>query len=136
MVYILSINTTIHPTKKICINFINLIYNVLHYMNPCSCGYYNHPEKECVCGPGVVQRYLNKISGPLLDRIDIHIEVTPVSFDELANSKNEWSEPVTVVLTNLKTRYKNKTSELFEALYIEKKINMTLNPDSIKDSNK
>jgi magnesium chelatase family protein len=54
-------------------------------MNPCPCGYYNHPEKECVCGPGVVQRYLNKISGPLLDRIDIHVEVTPVSFDELAN---------------------------------------------------
>lgn len=52
-------------------------------MNPCPCGYYNHPEKECVCGPGVVQRYLNKISGPLLDRIDLHVEVTPVSFDEL-----------------------------------------------------
>jgi magnesium chelatase family protein len=54
-------------------------------MNPCPCGYYNHPEKECVCGPGVVQKYLNKISGPLLDRIDIHVEVTPVSFDELSN---------------------------------------------------
>jgi len=54
-------------------------------MNPCPCGYYNHPEKECVCGPGVVQRYLNKISGPLLDRIDLHVEVTPVSFDELSN---------------------------------------------------
>jgi len=54
-------------------------------MNPCPCGYYNHPEKECVCAPGTVQRYLSKISGPLLDRIDIHIEVTPVSFDELAN---------------------------------------------------
>jgi magnesium chelatase family protein len=54
-------------------------------MNPCPCGYYNHPEKECVCGPGVVQRYLNKISGPLLDRIDLHVEVTPVSFDELTN---------------------------------------------------
>jgi magnesium chelatase family protein len=52
-------------------------------MNPCPCGYYNHPEKECVCGPGVVQRYLNKISGPLLDRIDLHVEVTPVSFNEL-----------------------------------------------------
>ena len=47
-------------------------------MNPCPCGYYNHPEKECVCGPGVVQKYLNKISGPLLDRIDLHVEVTPV----------------------------------------------------------
>lgn len=52
-------------------------------MNPCPCGFYNHPEKECVCGPGVVQRYLNKISGPLLDRIDLHVEVTPVSFNEL-----------------------------------------------------
>lgn len=53
-------------------------------MNPCPCGYYNHPEKECVCPPGTVQRYLNKISGPLLDRIDLHVEVTPVSFNELA----------------------------------------------------
>jgi magnesium chelatase family protein len=52
-------------------------------MNPCPCGYYNHPDKQCVCGPGIVQRYLNKISGPLLDRIDLHVEVTPVSFDEL-----------------------------------------------------
>lgn len=52
-------------------------------MNPCPCGYYNHPEKECVCGPGVVQRYLNKVSGPLLDRIDLHVEVTPVTFDEM-----------------------------------------------------
>ena len=53
-------------------------------MNPCPCGYYNHPEKACVCPPGTVQRYLNKISGPLLDRIDLHVEVTPVSFNELA----------------------------------------------------
>lgn len=53
-------------------------------MNPCPCGFYNHPEKECVCAPGVVQKYLNKISGPLLDRIDIHVEVTPVSFKELS----------------------------------------------------
>ncbi|HQZ43311.1 MAG TPA: ATP-binding protein, partial [Flavobacteriales bacterium] len=53
-------------------------------MNPCPCGYYNHPDKACVCGPGVVQKYLNKVSGPLLDRIDIHIEVTPVPFSELS----------------------------------------------------
>lgn len=52
-------------------------------MNPCPCGFHNHPEKECSCGPGQVERYLNKISGPLLDRIDLHVEVTPVSFDEL-----------------------------------------------------
>ncbi len=54
-------------------------------MNPCPCGFYNHPEKECVCGVGGVQKYLNKVSGPLLDRIDIHIEVTPVSFNELTS---------------------------------------------------
>jgi magnesium chelatase family protein len=53
-------------------------------MNPCPCGYHNHPDKDCVCGPTVVQRYLNKISGPLLDRIDLHVEVTPVGFEELA----------------------------------------------------
>jgi magnesium chelatase family protein len=54
-------------------------------MNPCPCGYYNHPEKDCTCSPGVVQRYLSKISGPLLDRIDLHVEVTPVGFNELSN---------------------------------------------------
>lgn len=53
-------------------------------MNPCPCGYYNHPTKDCVCGPGVVKRYLAKISGPLLDRIDLHVEVTPVSYEELS----------------------------------------------------
>lgn len=60
-------------------------------MNPCPCGYFNHPEKECTCSPVVVQRYLNKISGPLLDRIDLHVEVTPVSFNEL--SSKQTSEP-------------------------------------------
>jgi magnesium chelatase family protein len=64
-------------------------------MNPCPCGYHNHPEKECVCPPGTVQRYLNKISGPLLDRIDIHIEVTPVSYSELSEQRvSEKSEEV------------------------------------------
>ncbi len=56
-------------------------------MNPCPCGYYNHPDKECVCGPGVVKRYVSKISGPLLDRIDLHVEVTPVSYDELSSQE-------------------------------------------------
>jgi len=56
-------------------------------MNPCPCGFHNHPEKECACGPGIVKKYLNKISGPLLDRIDLHVEVTPVSYDELAQYK-------------------------------------------------
>ena len=55
-------------------------------MNPCPCGYYNHPTKDCTCSPGQVQRYLNKISGPLLDRIDLQIEITPVPFDEISNT--------------------------------------------------
>ena len=54
-------------------------------MNPCPCGYYNHPEKECVCANGAVQKYLNKISGPLLDRIDIHIEIVPVPFEKISD---------------------------------------------------
>lgn len=54
-------------------------------MNPCPCGYYNHPDKECVCPGGAVQKYLNKISGPLLDRIDIHIEIVPVPFDKISD---------------------------------------------------
>jgi magnesium chelatase family protein len=64
-------------------------------MNPCPCGYYNHPEKDCTCMSGSVKRYINKISGPLLDRIDIHIEVVPVPFRELsANKVNEDSSTV------------------------------------------
>ena len=51
--------------------------------HPCPCGFYNHPDRDCVCGPGIVKRYLNKISGPLLDRIDLHVEVTPVSHELL-----------------------------------------------------
>ncbi len=62
-------------------------------MNPCPCGYYNHPAKECSCGPGMIKRYLSRISGPLLDRIDIHLEVTPVPFKELTKvSDSESSE--------------------------------------------
>ena len=64
-------------------------------MNPCPCGYYNHPEKDCVCGPGVVSRYLSKVSGPLLDRIDLHVEVVPVSFDEMtAGRRVETSDQI------------------------------------------
>ena len=61
-------------------------------MNPCPCGYFNHPEKECSCPPGAVQKYLNRISGPLLDRIDLHVEVTPVPFSELSSMNPRQQE--------------------------------------------
>jgi magnesium chelatase family protein len=75
---------------KISIDF-PASFMLIASMNPCPCGYFNHPEKECTCAPIVVQRYLNKVSGPLLDRIDLHVEVTPVSFNEL--SSQHTSEP-------------------------------------------
>jgi magnesium chelatase family protein len=61
-------------------------FMLLASMNPCPCGFYNHPERECTCPPGAVQKYLNRISGPLLDRIDLHVEVTPVGFNELSST--------------------------------------------------
>ena len=64
-------------------------------MNPCPCGYYNHPTKPCVCSPGRVQKYLNRISGPLLDRIDLQIEVTPVPFEKMSDVRP--SEPSAVI---------------------------------------
>ena len=61
-------------------------FTLVAAMNPCPCGYYNHPTKECTCSPGTVHRYMGRISGPLLDRIDMHIEVTPVNPDELQSA--------------------------------------------------
>jgi magnesium chelatase family protein len=82
-------------------------------MNPCPCGYYNHPEKECVCGPGVVQRYLNKVSGPLLDRIDLHVEVTPVTFDEMtASRKSEESATVRERVVQARERQTDRFKEM------------------------
>ena len=73
-------------------------------MNPCPCGYFNHPDKDCVCAPGVVKRYLNKISGPLMDRIDLHVEVTPVSYDELTSSQRTSETSVDIAKRVVKAR--------------------------------
>ena len=83
-------------------------------MNPCPCGYFNHPEKDCVCAPGVVQKYLSKISGPLLDRIDIHIEVTPVKFDELSqqNGNEEKSDTIRQRVINARELQHKRFEEL------------------------
>ena len=64
-------------------------------MNPCPCGYYSHPTKPCVCNPGQVQKYLNRISGPLLDRIDLQVEIVPVPFEKLSDTRpGESSESI------------------------------------------
>ncbi len=87
--------------RKICISRAKFSieypasFMLVASMNPCPCGYYNHPERECVCGSGVVQKYLSRISGPLLDRIDIHIEIVPVPFEKLAEMKD--AEPSSAV---------------------------------------
>lgn len=69
-------------------------FSLVASMNPCPCGYYNHPTKECTCPPSTVHRYLSRISGPLLDRIDIHIEVTPVPLAEMMSERQEESSEV------------------------------------------
>lgn len=64
-------------------------------MNPCPCGYYNHPERPCLCSPGTVQKYMNRVSGPLLDRIDIQVEVVPVPFEKISDRRpSECSETI------------------------------------------
>lgn len=91
-------------------------------MNPCPCGYFNHPEKECTCSPQVVQKYLNKVSGPLLDRIDLHVEVTPVPFTELSSEKKQ-EDSNTVRERVLKAREIQATRyEAYEGVYCNAQI--------------
>lgn len=86
--------------RKICISRAKFSveypasFMLVAAMNPCPCGYYNHPTRECVCAPGIVQKYLSRISGPLLDRIDIHIEIVPVPFEKLSELKDAESSAV------------------------------------------
>jgi len=103
-------------------------------MNPCPCGFYNHPEKECVCSPGVVQKYLSRISGPLLDRIDLHIEVVPVPFNELA-AKQAVENSATVRERVIKARaiqserYKKQPYTHCNAQMSSKLLSTYANPD-------
>ena len=66
-------------------------FTLIGAMNPCPCGYYNHPTKECTCQPFAINRYFSRISGPLLDRIDMHIEVVPVPLSEISGDQVEES---------------------------------------------
>ncbi|MBU2046590.1 MAG: YifB family Mg chelatase-like AAA ATPase, partial [Bacteroidetes bacterium] len=98
-------------------------------MNPCPCGYYNHPEKECVCGPGVVQKYLSRVSGPLLDRIDLHVEVTPVNFDELSSERQSEKSEVIRERVIKARNIQNKRFEDFDDIYS----NAQMSPQMVRD---
>ena len=87
-------------------------------MNPCPCGFYNHPEKECVCGSGIVKRYLNKISGPLLDRIDLHVEVVPVKLEQLTAQNTTAESSVDIAKRVVQARdIQVKRFEKFKGVY-------------------
>lgn len=100
-------------------------------MNPCPCGYLNHPEKECVCNAGATQRYLNKISGPLLDRIDIHVEVTPVSFEEIISAPvpEQGSEQIARAVIRARERQKSR----FEPLDMKISVNAEMPSRLVKE---
>lgn len=104
-------------------------------MNPCPCGYYGDPTHQCVCTPGQIQRYMNKISGPLLDRIDIHCEVTVVPFKDL--SKMQPGEPSSVIRERVikarqiqEARYKDYPGVHCNAQMSERMINQFAQPDT------
>ncbi len=104
-------------------------------MNPCPCGYYNHPDKECVCPAGAVQKYLNKISGPLLDRIDIHIEIVPVPFEKIsdrtpAEHSNDISKRVVKARQIQAERFKNVSGVYCNAQMTSKMLHKYATPDA------
>lgn len=89
-------------------------------MNPCPCGYYNHPDRACLCPPGAVQKYMNRVSGPLLDRIDIQVEIVPVPFEKI--SEQRPSEPSVAVrerVVNARTIQENvlPTAKVYIAMH-------------------
>jgi magnesium chelatase family protein len=109
-------------------------FTLVASMNPCPCGYYNHPEKRCVCSPGVVQKYLSRISGPLLDRIDLHIEVVPVPFNKLAEAPvSEKSDDVRARVIRAREiqteRYRKFKSVHCNAQMTSKMLRQFANPD-------
>lgn len=122
---------------RVTVNF-PASFMLIAAMNPCPCGYYNDPDKECVCSPGIVKSYLNKISGPLMDRIDLHVEVTPVPFKDLAiTPKGEKSESirqrVSLARKIQEERFKNSETIFCNAQMTSKDIDIfcQLQPDGL-----
>jgi magnesium chelatase family protein len=104
-------------------------------MNPCPCGYFNHPTHPCVCSPGQVLKYMGRISGPLMDRIDLQIEVTPVPFEELSSQR--VGEPSRVIRERVikarkiqEERYKNSPHVHCNAQMTSKLLHAYAQPDS------
>ncbi len=127
--------------RKICISRAKFAieypasFMLVASMNPCPCGYHNHPERECVCSPGMVQKYLGRISGPLLDRIDIHIEIVPVPFDKL--SEETTPEPSTAIRERVinarliqEERFKESTGVYCNAQMSSKQLRTYATPDA------
>lgn len=95
-------------------------------MNPCPCGYYNHPTKACVCSPGQVQKYLNRISGPLLDRIDLQIEVIPVPFEKMSDNRaSESSSTIRARVMQARQLQEERYSE-YPGIYSNAQMNSKL----------
>ncbi len=104
-------------------------------MNPCPCGYYNHPTKACICAPGQVQKYLNRISGPLLDRIDIQVEIMPVPFDEISSlAVGESSAAIRQRVVRARAiqaeRFRNDADVYCNAMMNSRLINAYARPDT------
>ncbi|WP_026897460.1 YifB family Mg chelatase-like AAA ATPase [Daejeonella oryzae] len=98
-------------------------------MNPCPCGFYNHPERDCICPPGIVQKYLSKISGPLLDRIDLHVEVTPVNFNELSSDRlAEKSDTIRLRVINARNIQLKRFEEKADVF-----CNAQMSPKTVRD---
>jgi len=92
-------------------------------MNPCPCGYYNHPDRACLCPPGAVQKYMNRISGPLLDRIDIQVEIVPVPFEKISE-QHPSEQSIAVRERVIKARaIQEKRFEKYEGVYCNAQMN-------------
>ena len=95
-------------------------------MNPCPCGYYTHPTKECSCNGGAIQRYLSKISGPLLDRIDIHIEVVPVELEKITGNQEEESSQTIRERVIRAREIQNRRFKNYTGIYCNAQMNSAL----------
>jgi magnesium chelatase family protein len=87
-------------------------------MNPCPCGYYNHPKVDCTCSPGSISKYLSKISGPLLDRIDIHIAIAPLDFEELTHAPSAADQELQIAIQQRVKNARITQKERFQSLNI------------------